>query len=232
MLIENPKQWVGKVIEGYELKSILGNGKIGYVFLAEHKLLAEAKRACKIIRSDQLKPGWELEIQKVKALSSVPQIVDIQSWNQILDEKGNSFTYINYQYIDGENLNEYLNREKNLSITFLQALGEALIYTKHACDAMDLKHGDLHEGNILISKPDPRLPDNPIRIYVTDFGCGGSHNMLTPKPDSLQISSIMCRLLKSVRIDRLEATERSIREKLIIFFWQRIYRFLSNECFK
>ena len=62
MLIDNPQQWINKSIGDYELRSVLGNGRIGYVFLGVHKQVPELKRAYKIIAEGGLKNGWQHEI--------------------------------------------------------------------------------------------------------------------------------------------------------------------------
>ena len=49
MLINNPEEWINTYIGDYELQEILGNGRIGYVFLGVHKQVPELKRAYKII---------------------------------------------------------------------------------------------------------------------------------------------------------------------------------------
>jgi len=222
VLIESPESWIGEVIENFRLTKILGHGQIGYVFLAINIDIPQALRACKIIKGGELKGGWEREIEKVKLLAGVSEIVDIISWGNKRNRANEPFTYINYQYVDSINLREYLKSNPHPPLMVIQALGETLLRAKHACDAIGVKHGDLHEGNILICKPDPRFADNKTRIVVTDFGYGGSHNALVPKEDTLQISSMMGRLLKSTKTDDLEATERAIREKLIGFFGKEL----------
>lgn len=222
MLIDAPDAWIGESIGDYQLTRILGHGKIGVVFLAEHKSIPTMRRACKIIREGQLKDGWEREIEKVALLSGVPEIVDIISWGPDTSKLNRPFYYIFYAYVESTNLKTYLEKNTNPPITVLQAIGETLLRAKHACDAVGIQHGDIHEGNILITERDSRFPDSKQRIVVTDFGYGGSHNALEPKDDILQISSMMCRLLRATKEDQLEATERAIREKLIEFFGKEL----------
>lgn len=222
MLIDLPDSWIGEEIEDYRLTKILGHGKIGYVFLAQHKNIPKALRACKIVREGQLKPGWEREIEKVAQLRGIPEVVDILDWGSNISNANRPFSYIFYTYVDGTNLRDYLESNPSPRLMVVQTLGNTLLRIKHACDALDIKHGDLHEGNILISNVDPRFPESAQRIVITDFGYGGSHNGLEPKDDTVQISSIMCRLLKNIRIDDLEAPERAIRERLIEFFGKEL----------
>lgn len=222
MLISTPDKWIGEEVEGYILTKILGHGRIGYVFLAKHKSISTAMRACKIIKGGELKNGWEKEIDKVSQLKGVPEIVDIVSWGTHINRSGEECTFICYDYVAGMDLRQYLKANPSPSFSVIQAIGEALLRAKHACDTVGIKHGDIHEGNVLISNPDPRFPENSQRIVVTDFGYGGSHNGLRPKSDTLQISSLMSRLLKNAAPDALEANERAIREKLIEFYGKEL----------
>lgn len=222
MLIDMPDSWIGEEIDDYLLTKILGHGKIGYVFLAQHKTIPQSLRACKIVKEGQLKAGWEREIEKVAQLRGVPEIVDIISWGSEISKHNRPFSYIFYTYVDSTNLRDYLESNPTPLFMVIQTLGDTLLRAKHACDAVGIKHGDIHEGNILISNPDPRFPENTQRIVITDFGYRGSHNGLEPKDDIAQISSLMCRLLKSTKEDELEALERAIREKLIEFFGKEL----------
>lgn len=222
MLIASPESWLGEEIEGFQLKEVIGNGKIGVVFLAVHKSIPTSRRACKIIREGELKSGWEREIQKVSLLAGVPEIVDVISWGNGIRTDGQKFTFINYRFVDGTNLRDFLRANDRPEFGFILALGGSLLRAKHACDAVSVVHGDIHEGNVLIANQDPRFPEQGRRVVVTDFGYGGSHNGLAPKDDSLQISSIMCGLLRRSSDDVLEATDRAIREKLIEFFGKEL----------
>ena len=97
MLIDSPESWIGEEIDGYSLKKILGHGKIGYVFLAEHKSMPKFFRACKIIKEGELKDGWEREIEKVAQLRGIPEVVDIISWGGSHSSSNRPFTFIFYQ---------------------------------------------------------------------------------------------------------------------------------------
>lgn len=222
MLIDAPESWLGEEIEKFQLKAVIGKGKIGVVFLAEHKSIPTSRRACKIIRDGALKPGWEREIEKVGQLARVPEIVEVISWGNQIRADGQKFTFINYSFVEGTNLRDYLQITTTPAFSFIVELGQSLLRAKHACDAVGVTHGDIHEGNILIANEDPRFPEQGRRVVVTDFGYGGSHNGLTPKDDSLQISSIMCGLLKRSPEDSLEATDRAMRERLIEFFGKEL----------
>jgi len=74
-------------------------------------------------------------------------------------------------------------------------------------------------------------PYNERRIIITDFGYGGSHNQLKPKDDIAQIVAIGCNLLNRLNRDALQATERIIRERVLVFLKKDLndtYRLAGN----
>lgn len=217
-LITNPESWLGAKIDEHELKSILGHGKIGVVFLGVHRAIPTLKRAYKIIAEGQLRPGWEREIAKVSQLSGIPEVARVITFGAILDTANRPCSYIAYDYVDGKNLREFAREEPGeITVGFAIVLLQALLRVHFACERVGFQHGDIHEGNILVSQPDELDPDRRRRIVITDFGYGGSHNGLAPKDDIAQIASLGIRLLKGIPRDTLEPSERVIRDRLLAF---------------
>ena len=232
MLIKKPEEWIGHSIKDFELREILGHGRVGYVFLGVHKRAPQVKRAYKIIGEGQLKDGWEHEISKVGQLSSCPEVAKVQDFGADLDIHQRPYSYIGYDYVDGTNLRTHLESESsNVSLTFAVSVITALLRVQYACQTIGFQHGDLHEGNILVTKPDALDPDNNRRIIITDFGYGGSHNKLVPKDDIAQIVAIGCSLLNRLNRDALQASERIIKERLLVFLKKSLnesYRLAGN----
>jgi len=232
MLIDNPSEWLRRSISDYELRSVLGHGRIGYVFLGVHKKVPQLKRAYKIIAEGQLKDGWQHEIVKVGQLSSCPEVARVQDFGTDMDIHHRPFSYIGYDYVDGTNLRDHLQSVANdVTLSFVISVITALLRVHFACQTIGFQHGDLHEGNILVTKPDTLDPYNERRIIITDFGYGGSHNQLVPKDDIAQIMYIGCGLLNHLNRDALQATERIIREHLLIFLRKDLnesYRLAGN----
>jgi hypothetical protein len=217
-LISDPETWIGKMVGDYQLRSILGQGKIGVVFLGEHRSIPSLRRAYKIIAEGQLKAGWEREIAKVSQLAGVSEVAPVLEFSAVMDSRNRPCSYIAYDYVEGKNLRDFVSLEPlKITVSFVVVLLQALLRVQFACSQVGFEHGDLHEGNVLISEPDKRDPDQKRRIVITDFGYGGSHNALEPKDDIAQIASMGIGLLKSMRRDLLESSERVIRERLIAF---------------
>ena len=232
MLINNPEEWINTYIGDYELQEILGNGRIGYVFLGVHKQVPELKRAYKIIAEGGLKDGWQQEIVKVCQLRSCPEVAGVQDFGSDFDKYHRPYSYIAYDFVDGTNLKTHLKTlDNDVSLTFVVSVLTALLKVHYACQTIGFQHGDLHEGNILVSKPDALDPYNDRRIIITDFGYGGSHNQMEPKVDIAQIVAIGCNLLNRLNRDALQATERIIRERLLVFLRKDLndtYRLAGN----
>jgi hypothetical protein len=58
-------QIIGSTIAGYKLVRKLGSGQIGSVFLGEKSEDIVARRAIKLVKTDDLRVGWQNEINKV-----------------------------------------------------------------------------------------------------------------------------------------------------------------------
>lgn len=208
---------LGLVIEQYRLARRLGSGKIGVVYLAEHTSLPQHRRACKIIQEGDLRAGWERELEKVAVLDGVPGVVRIIHWDSTQNNDHRPIHFIFYEYIPGKNLKDYSD-EGPLPIPEIENIARTLLSVLHACKSRDIVHGDIHEGNILLSEPDDRIPGAPRRFFVSDFGYGGSHNEITPKDDSKQIAAIVQRLLAKLTESDLSARDRIVRERITSFF--------------
>lgn len=207
-----------RIRDRYRISERYKPGKIGVIYKA---ICTNPKGllACKIIPPKNLRPGWKRELEKLNLLRSVPNIVPYHYWDKGKDRFSKSFTYVVYDFIDGVNLEEYLlDPLSPIDLTFIEKLMEVILGVLHACQSENLYHGDLHAGNILISKPDRRQVGNPRPVvYVTDFGYGGSHNNLAPKNDIKQLYSIISNILKRLDPAALNPRDRIMYQKLDLF---------------
>ena len=159
----------------YELTEYIGHGNISVVYKAYFKEI-DLTLACKVIPQKKLKKGWELELQKMAKLSVHPNVVHYVGHGTFSDNLNKTTNYVLMDFIDGWNLKEYLLIHNNqLLVPFIEFIVETIIHVLFACEQTGIEHGDLHEGNILISKKDSRLVNDKEKIWVTDFGYGGSY---------------------------------------------------------
>lgn len=206
----------------YRLTEKIGEGKIGTVYKAE-RTSPQLVVACKIIQSQNLKEGWEKELEKVAALATIESVVHYRDHGSDFDRDNRNFIWVLMDYIDGANLTEYLERnDPPLDVAFIEGFLQTILRVLHACDRVDIQHGDLHEGNILISNPDKRLVGEPRRIFVSDFGYGGSHNRVEPRNDFRQVFSIARMMLRKLIPSDLNPRDRIMHEKLRVFLDKEI----------
>ncbi len=213
----------------YTITEWVGEGEIGTVYKAErdnpHHILA-----CKIIKEGKLKDGWQRELEKVVKLGGVPSVVQYHSHGDSKNDLDNSYTWVLWQFIDGRNLKKYIEEHSGpLDIAFIENLTETILKVLHACQAVQIQHGDLHEGNILISNPDPRLIGEYPGIWIADFGYGGSHNHLSPKDDYRQLFAIISNLLKKLDSASLNPRDKAVHQKMDEFLKKKILEVDSTQ---
>ena len=225
--IQDPDPYIGLVINNdWTLTERIGSGKIGIVYKAERNNPYDVL-ACKIIKGEP-DDGWDTELIKVIKLKGVPSVIQYHSHAIITDENNNKFVWILWNdFVNGINLKTYLEKTPwPLDMAFIESIADVILNVLYACDAVDIVHGDLHPGNILISEPDNKTIHKKRKIWVSDFGYGGSHNAKVPKDDFKHLSSIIITLLDKLSVARLNKRDRIMHEKLHFFFAKR---FLEND---
>jgi hypothetical protein len=212
-------------IPDYSLTEKVGEGKIGSVYKTVRADPLDIL-ACKVIPEEKLKKGWERELQKVVKLRTVPGVVQYHSHGTRLDRNNRPFVWVLWDFVEGPNLKQYLEAPPvQLDISFTELVTRTILEVLLACRSVGINHGDLHEGNVLISNPDPRLPGSPRRVWISDFGYGGSHNELQPKDDFRQLFSIAQTLVHKLDVSTLNASDRVMRLKIEEFCQKRVLEF-------
>ena len=154
----------------YVLQEFRGKGKIGRVYKAVSESNPDDMLACKIISPQNLKDGWKRELDKLSKLRGVPNVVPYYHYDSTLDKNNKPYAFVMYQYIDGWNLNDYIKEDGNHDLALIELLAQTIVKVLYACQKVNILHGDLHHGNIMISRPDERLVGSPKIIWITDFG--------------------------------------------------------------
>lgn len=194
-----PKSIIGKRISGYIIDRYLGHGKVGVVF---HAIKDDVGRhsACKIIPKKTLKAGWDDELRKLVKLEGIEQVVQYQEHcSKILPgtEMNEPFVCIFYDFVKGTDLRKYTEEHPDaITLQFIENLATQVLEVLQALKATGIIHGDLHEGNIMVTDRDERRIDPSSVIKVTDFGVGGSNNRIKPQDDYVQLSLICARLIR------------------------------------
>ena len=201
-LPEDLKKIIGcKVGYGGEFEIIhhRGSGRRGYVFKAMTKNGAE--RALTFVPVARLSKGWEQECLKAHKLEGQPNTVRFNSL----------FFYEHYavmvfDYVEGPTLQEKIE-DRSLSIGEVRRTLENLLYFRLDCLKRDLRHGDLHPGNVILHEPEMRQP-REYEVKITDFGIGYTGAVLKPKDDTVQIGLIATKMLQSITREHLSSVDR------------------------
>lgn len=220
--VKSDDSWCRK-LEGlsvgeYDLSSFVGAGKIGYVYRAFRRNLPNYPWAVKLA-FDELKPGWDVELNKVARLALIDGVVHFHNLGTatVTYENISRLTQFTvWDYISpGESLRSYLKRVASVPTSFLFAVIEQVLRVLHACEAQGVtRHGDLHSGNILIGDQSTARLDDTLQprapIYVSDFGYGTTGGAKQPKDDYQGLVSIINEVLNFVDYSKASATDRQI----------------------
>jgi serine/threonine protein kinase len=219
---ENPNVLVGREFSGYKLLEYLDKGKIGVVYRAQNTQIENDVVACKVIPTNNLKAGWEIELQKAVRLHGIAEIVQYrQHFASVVD--GVLHAFIIWEYVAGSSLRKYSHdHPAEITLPFIKNLILQILRAFYAMEEAGVTHGDLHEGNILIAR-DPRVPDYQPRIRITDFGIGSTSSAWKPTDDYSQLA-IICHRLLSDHIDSalLDSSDRRLYDALTHDFLRKI----------
>lgn len=154
---------LGKKVGNYVLRSSLGVGGMGHVYLAEHRDI-EHNVAIKLVSPELTNSPQASErfIAEAKALARIkhPNIVSIYDFGRM--ESG--ALYLVMELLEGEELQDLLATGKKMSaaevLPYLEQLCSGL-YMAHCRGAI---HRDLKPSNIFVTARDP------LHVKIIDFG--------------------------------------------------------------
>ncbi|MDF1661744.1 MAG: serine/threonine-protein kinase, partial [Planctomycetota bacterium] len=146
----------GDVVDGYEIKSLLGRGGMGAVYLAEKM---GTSYALKVVLTDNTTAlnRFEREAQAAAKVDSHPNIVSIHRYSKSLEAP-----YIVMDFVAGKGLDTLIDHPEmtiKRSLDIVATVAEAISFVH----GHGILHRDLKPANILIRDGD-QAP------MVTDFG--------------------------------------------------------------
>ncbi len=155
----------GQTIGEYEVVGKIGRGGFGSVFKAIHPLIG------KVVAIKILHPEYSSQPQMVsrftaeaRAVNQIQHrnIIDIFAFGTINDK----FHYYVMEYLDGEALEDYIERNKRLSAADAIAILRPIARALHAAHCDGITHRDLKADNIFLS----RDRDGVVEPKLLDFG--------------------------------------------------------------
>jgi tRNA A-37 threonylcarbamoyl transferase component Bud32 len=150
----------------YKIESKLGEGGMGVVYLARHKVI-DKRVAVKVLRADMAKDKEVLDrfVQEARAASSIgnPHIVDISDFGELPDGS----TYFVMEYLEGTPLSQLsengtLVTDVDRACRIAAQLAEGLA----GAHAREIVHRDLKPENVFLV---PRGNDKDF-VKILDFG--------------------------------------------------------------
>jgi WD40 repeat protein len=167
----SPPQQPGEIgrLGSYRVLKVLGAGGMGVVFLAEDPELKRlvALKAMKpdLARNASGRQRFRREAQAAAAVKH-DHVVTIY---QVSEDRG--IPYLALEYLEGQPLDEVLNRGGPLPLAEVLRLGRQMAAGLQAAHARGLIHRDIKPANIwLESKGAPGAPPTGARVKLLDFG--------------------------------------------------------------
>jgi serine/threonine-protein kinase len=157
---------IGKKVNNYELREVVGDGAMGVVYLAEHPVLRR-RVAVKLLKRHFLESPSVVTrfVNEARAAAAIhhPNVIEVIDVG-VLDDGA---PYIMMEYLEGEPLARRLARER-LGVgqavdILIQAAGAVA-----ASHALEIVHRDLKPENLFLV-PDATAPGGE-RVKVLDFG--------------------------------------------------------------
>jgi serine/threonine-protein kinase len=156
----------GTVLAGFRVESILGEGAMGTVFLAEEtatgRRIALKLLTPELARDDRFRRRFSRETELAASLDH-PHVVPTFASG----EEGGTL-YLAMAYVEGSDLRKLLRTEGPLEPERALALIEQVADALDAAHAAGLVHRDVKPGNILL--------DETGRAFITDFGLAKSRD--------------------------------------------------------
>jgi hypothetical protein len=158
---------VGERVNNYVVKSLLGEGGMGSVWLAEHPTIGR-RVALKVLRKELCEdPAWVARfVNEARAAHSIrhPNIIDVLDAGTL----PSGVPYIIMEYLEGESLAQRLESHGRLTVANTLAIARQTTAALQAAHAAGIIHRDLKPDNLFLV-PDAEVPGGE-RVKVLDFG--------------------------------------------------------------
>ena len=124
-------------------------------------------------------------------------------------------------FVRGTNLRDYIKRNRSdIDVSFIENFLRSMFALLFELKGRGFVHGDLHEGNILVSKSDYDVYGRVV-FRVTDFGVGQITGSSAHANDYLYVANTLRQLLECVIYQDCGGRDRFVYDVLRLDFLQR-----------
>jgi eukaryotic-like serine/threonine-protein kinase len=178
---------IGAVINNYQVVSILGEGGMGAVYLAEHPFMGR-KAAIKVLRKDLAEDPTLVErfMNEARAANAIrhPNIIDIIDVGLL----PSGIPYLMMEFLDGESLAKRIERERPMPVAEAVDVAVQTAAALAAAHEKGIVHRDLKPDNLFLI-PERGRPFG--RVKVLDFGIAKLRGELSGSGAKTQSGAIM-----------------------------------------
>ena len=179
---------IGERVNNYRIVSVLGEGGMGAVYLAEHPFMGR-KAAIKVLRGElaQDKGLVERFMNEARAANAIqhPNIIDIIDVGIL----ASGIPYLMMELLNGESLARRLERERRIAVTEAVNIAVQTASALNAAHAKGIVHRDLKPDNLFLV-PDDRDASRE-QVKVLDFGIAKLRGELSGSGAKTQSGSVM-----------------------------------------
>lgn len=180
---------IGKKVNNYDVISLLGEGGMGSVYLAQHPFMGR-RAAIKVLRPDLAKDSMLVLrfMNEARAANAIrhPNIIDIIDVGIMADS---DVPYLMMEFLDGEALSSRIRRNGHLSITDTVEFAFQTAGALGAAHEQNIVHRDLKPDNLFVIA-DTSSPGKE-RVKVLDFGIAKLRGDLSGNSSMTQTGSLM-----------------------------------------
>ncbi len=179
---------IGERVNNYEVRSILGEGGMGAVYLAEHPFMGR-KAAIKVLRRELAEDRGLVErfMNEARAANAIhhPNIIDIIDVGLL----PSGIPYLMMEFLEGESLAKRIERQGRLPVADAVAVATQTASALDAAHDKGIVHRDLKPDNLYLV-PDDGRPFGA-KVKVLDFGIAKLRGELSGTGAKTQSGSVM-----------------------------------------
>jgi serine/threonine-protein kinase len=179
---------IGERVNNYEVRSILGEGGMGAVYLAEHPFMGR-KAAIKVLRRELAQDRGLVErfMNEARAANAIhhPNIIDIIDVGML----PSGIPYLMMEFLEGESLAKRIERQGRMPVADAVAVATQTASALQAAHDKGIVHRDLKPDNLYLV-PDEGRPFGA-KVKVLDFGIAKLRGELSGTGAKTQSGSVM-----------------------------------------